>query len=224
MSDTAEKQGHTDQAGLLRTLFHGLEERWRLDRTLNNSAGSESSGVCAGVGLFTPRPPSQVEGSTGQGNSTVEEMLYQEQGQFQMQSATSGAGALPVMTFSRSYVWRMGSSSPGTGIPALSLWFTKPGTEQLDYLFHELSMDIETLARPKLGQDELRTVVRAHGSHLCVEDQYETDYAFALKWDDTSQRDATALLEQWTTLHTVKGPKKTQRIETTFTKDSPLTH
>jgi hypothetical protein len=193
-------------------LFKSLEGSWSLERKLNSSNASEPSGQCQGIARFTiptPGPISQAH------EDVVGEMLYHEEGQFQMQAPVPGAH-MPYMTFSRNYIWRLNSAKAELGEPLISLWFTKPRTEQLDYLFHNLAMDGPTPEELRKHSRRSPFVIRAHGSHLCAADQYETDYAFRF----TDQGDATEpSLAQWQTIHIVKGPNKDQRIETTFTRD-----
>ena len=217
MGSTNREAGHlshTEDADILPYLFKSLEGSWKLERRLISSDASEPSGRCHGVGHFTFRPPPKVE-SDIQRYGEVVEMLYHEEGQFQMHAPSVGV-RMPNMTFSRNYIWRLNSPGTESRAPLLSLWLTKPGTEELDYLFHTLSIDGQA---PNQQTDKFQPralTVRAHGSHLCVEDQYETDYAFKF---GTQEDGARLILVQWQTAHTVKGPKKDQRIETTFTRD-----
>lgn len=196
-------------------LFKSLEGSWSLERKLNSADVSEPSGQCQGIARFTiPTPGPAGRGIQGH-EDVVGEMLYREEGQFQMQAPVPGVH-MPYMTFSRNYIWRLSSAKAASGEPLISLWFTKPGTEQLDYLFHILAMDDQAPGQLSEHSRQSVSVIRAHGSHLCVEDQYETDYAFRF----TDQGDAAQpSLAQWQTIHTVKGPNKDQRIETTFTRD-----
>lgn len=152
--------------------------------------------------------------------ATMQELLYQENGKFQIHKSHPGAPPMPSMTFSRSYIWRMDSSASPSEMPAISLWFTKPGTEDLDYLFHDLSLDTQTVQPWPEEKKAKKTIVRAHGSHLCVKDQYETDYAFTFGLADNEETESDLSLQQWQTVHTVKGPAKDQRIQTSFIRYS----
>lgn len=133
--------------------------------------------------------------------------------------AHSAAFQMPYMTFSRNYIWRIKSPQVGATHSGVSLWFAKPGTEELDYLFHGLNVDGQTSGQHSdpSSQGDLSISIQAHGSHLCVEDQYETEYRFTF----TDHKDERKLsLAQWQTVHIVKGPNKDQMIETTFTRNN----
>jgi hypothetical protein len=216
----AGEAGEAMEADIRTHLFKSLEGSWNLERKLNSSNVSEPSGQCHGIARFTiPAPGPVGRGIQGRGiqghGDVVGEMLYREEGQFQMQAPAPGVH-MPYMTFSRNYIWRLNSAKAEFGEHLISLWFTKPGTEQLDYLFHILAMDDQTPGQLSEHSRQSASVIRAHGSHLCVEDQYETHYVFRF----TDQGDAAEpSLAQWQTIHTVKGPNKDQRIETTFTRD-----
>ena len=182
-------------------VFHQLQGRWKLDRTLKSTNTSEPSGKCHGTASFTPRPVTKVPN-----HKASEEMLYQESGDFEITSPVNAGYASPRLTFSRKYIWRLSSDQE----PIISVWFTKPGTEELDYLFHEQDLHSSSGA----GTNPRTAAARAHGSHLCVEDMYETDYQYDLT-NETGAENSRLL--QWSTSHTVKGPKKDQLITTTFT-------
>jgi hypothetical protein len=207
--------GNTQETDILASLFKSLEGSWKLERRLNSANASEPSGRCHGVAHFTSRPPSKVETDFPGLGEVVGEMLYHEEGQFQMQASSVGV-QMPYMTFSRNYIWRLNPAATGAGRPLCSLWFTKPGTEELDYLFHSLLIDGHTLSQQDDQFQQSTSVIRAHGSHLCVEDQYETEYLFTVLEHEDG---ANLSLAKWQTLHTVKGPMKDQRIATTFTRD-----
>jgi Family of unknown function (DUF6314) len=203
------------EADIQTHLFKSLEGSWSLERKLNSSNASEPSGKCQGIARFTIPSPGPIGRGIQEHRDVVREMLYHEEGQFQMQAPAPGVH-MPYITFSRNYIWRLNSAKAASGEPLISLWFTKPGTEQLDYLFHILAMDDQTSGQLSEHSRPGAFVIQAHGSHLCVEDHYETDYAFRFM----DQGDAAEpSLAQWQTIHTVKGPNKNQRIETTFTRD-----
>jgi hypothetical protein len=207
--------GEAMEADIRTHLFKSLEGSWSLERKLNSSNVSEPSGQCQGIARFTIPILGPIGCGIQEHEDVAREMLYHEEGQFQMQAPAPGVH-MPYMTFSRNYIWRLNSAKAASGEPLISLWFTKPGTEQLDYLFHILAMDDQTLGQLSEHSRQSASVIQAHGSHLCVEDQYETDYTFRF----TDQGDAAEpLLTQWQTIHTVKGPNKDQRIETTFTRE-----
>lgn len=179
-------------------VFRQLQGKWTLARTLQSTNTSEPSGKCYGTASFSLRPVTDVSE-----HAATEEMLYEEHGDFEISLPVSTGYASPRLTFSRKYIWRL-SSEPD---PTISVWFTKPGTDELDYLFHEQDLDSgsDTSTRVSIS------AAHSHGSHLCVEDMYETDYQYDLT-EDTR-------LSRWSTSHTVKGPKKDQLITTTFARD-----
>ena len=181
-------------------IFQQLQGTWKLDRTLKSTNTSEPSGKCSGTASFTSRPVTEVPD-----HAAVGEMLYEEHGDFDISLPARKGCANPRLTFSRKYVWRLSTVQEAT----ISVWFTKPGTDDLDYLFHE--QDLQSVP----GNKFVMSAARAHGSHLCVEDMYETDYQYDLT--DGSQCVASTI-SKWSTSHTVKGPKKDQLITTTFTR------
>src|SRR5271154_3107262 len=100
--------GNRSPAGyvtLLTSMFHQLEGTWKLDRQVDSSNATEPSGRCKGVATFSVRLASDVEGLSEQ-NSKVEEMLYHEQGEFEMKKSPDGR-KYPPLPFSREYVWRL---------------------------------------------------------------------------------------------------------------------
>jgi hypothetical protein len=214
-NEIAGSMGNTKDADILTSVFRSLEGPWKLERRLNSANTCEPSGRCHGVAHFTSRPPSQVNQDVQGKGEVVGEMLCHEEGQFQMQAPSVGV-QMPYMTFSRNYIWRLNSATAESGQPSCSLWFTKPGTEELDYLFHGLLIDGHTMSKQGERSHQGISVTRAHGSHLCVEDQYETEYVFMFV---DRENEAQLSLAKWQTVHTVKGPKKDQRIETMFTRD-----
>lgn len=149
------------------------------------------------------------------------------------------------LRFRRGYVWRFNEGKEAGGV---SLWFIKPepgvgsvggvrGAE-VDYLFHEL----EFLPSDEKGEEDggeeaprrngadVRNF-RAKGHHLCVEDVYDTEYLFRVRWvgKDVAKsrenvegkigRDEGWEVEKWEVRHTVKGPKKDQRLWSVYTRD-----
>ena len=226
---TADVKGDTRHA-LMTDLFHGLQGTWTLDRSLKSDNASEPSGRCSGTATFTPRHPSSADQKPSQDVRIVEEMLYHETGILESSALRSTASSVSPMSFERKYIWRMMTLDSCTCIAnrkrtegslhTLSIWFTKPGTDKLDYIFHELDADFEPAPWQSHG-DELGCMsLKARGSHLCVEDQYETEYIFHSKPIEPPNKDASHRfhLQQWKTIHIVAGPKKSQRIATTFTR------
>jgi hypothetical protein len=183
-------------------VFRQLQGKWKLDRILKSTNTSEPSGKCYGIASFTPRPVTKIPDHAASG-----ELLYEESGDFEITLPVNAGYASPRLTFSRKYIWRL-SHEPE---PTISVWFAKPGTDDLDYLFHEQDLHSGS------GSSKISSTAaaRAHGSHLCVEDMYETDYRYDIT-NQTASENSRVL--QWSTSHTVKGPKKDQLITTMFTR------
>jgi hypothetical protein len=137
----------------------------------------------------------------------------------------------------------------------VSLWFIKPGSDDndVDYLFHTLSFSHSGLPRPAEGEPDANAdagiwVVKAKGSHLCVQDMYETEYSFHLRrsrgggeggtkgpdvkgFRDGSRPQRTVIgkeqgtweVDWWEVRHTVRGPRKDQRIWSVYTRNEEAT-
>ena len=219
MTDTAQEASNAD---ILATIFAQLQGRWQLKRDLSSTLDWEATGNCHGHAIFSARPPTEVDGNGGKlQDRAIKEMLYHEQGEFQM-NAPSGppAFSMPTMTFSRHYIWRLAHPEHASGTSDASLWFAKPGTEELDYLFHHLAgVDVQAVERQRDDKVEVEGTISAQGSHLCVEDQYETAYKFVVVRKQDGTVLSPPLLTRWETVHTLKGPKKDQKISTVFTKE-----
>lgn len=185
-------------------VFHQLQGKWKLDRILKSTNTSEPSGKCSGIASFTSRPVTRTSD-----HAASKELLYEESGDFEITLPVNAGYASPRLTFSRKYIWRL-SEDPE---PIISVWFTKPGTEDLDYLFHEQ----DPQSGSGISMISSTRTARAHGSHLCVEDMYETDYRYSITHQTASENSKVV---QWNTSHTVKGPKKDQLITTTFTRQN----
>ena len=198
-------------AVLLINVFEGLAGSWVLNRQLRSADSSEPSGRCAGTATFTKiQAPSPVLDEHGKLDIADAELLYHEHGEFEMVKATGdNLTSVSTFAFSRRYIWRFQKANNAYTI---SVWFTKPGTEVIDYLFHKI--DIPTEQEQTLNSNG-RLVLNGSGGHLCVEDFYSSYYAFTLSRPD----DESSLgLVSWTTVHEVLGPKKEQHIETTFVR------
>ena len=124
-------------------------------------------------------------------------------------TTTESTTNAPRFSFSRKYVWRLMDEEASK--PEISVWFVKPGTEQIDYLFHKF------LVQSTSDADKRVVHVECSGGHLCVEDFYSSNYTFALHDQSGHQKDEL-LLSSWDMLHEVRGPKKDQVIQTTFTR------
>ncbi|KAK5943240.1 hypothetical protein PMZ80_004247 [Knufia obscura] len=199
----------TQKSSALNKLWHGLQGTWQLKRKLHSMNASEPSGTCTGIATFTSRQPAVFLDGDDKLQTASKEMLYSEQGEFEMTSAGSATN-LPKFSFSRKYVWRLQDEKSAT--PEISVWFVKPGSEQIDYLFHKFLVQ-DVTADKKLDQPS--TIVQCSGGHLCVEDYYSSTYTFQLCESSACSSD-NFLLACWNMLHEVRGPKKDQIIETEF--------
>jgi len=200
----------TQKSSALTTLWNGLQGTWQLKRKLHSMNAAEPSGNCIGTASFTPRQPAIFVDNEGKLQNASKEMLYSEQGDFEMLSTNSMANA-PKFSFSRKYVWRLQDEKSAN--PEISIWFVKPGTEQLDYLFHKFL--VQDVTEDKKSPKSL-TTVECSGGHLCVEDYYSSTYTFQLG-ERTNNDPNNGNIACWTMLHEVRGPKKDQIIETKFT-------
>ncbi|EXJ96142.1 hypothetical protein A1O1_01268 [Capronia coronata CBS 617.96] len=193
---------------LITNLFHTLQGTWSLDRKLQSADPSAPSGRCSGKATFTPTQPSPIVDSDGKLQLADSELLYHEQGDFEMAAAAPGQPAPLKLPFSRKYIWRLKQADEALTI---SVWFTKPGTDTIDYLFHQIDIPF---AQDDVEGSHGEIVLRGTGGHLCVADFYSSSYSFSL----TGQSPDSVILSSWSTLHEVRGPKKDQIIETKFTK------
>lgn len=197
----------SDKAAIIETLWRGLLGSWRLTRTLQSANSSEPSGTCSGTSTFTAQEPSLFVDADGKLQNASKQLLYAETGDFEMSSNFTRATPPPKFTFSRKYIWRLQHLESAN--PEISVWFTKPGTEKVDYLFHKFLIQ-------SINKEADVLHVDCSGGHLCVEDYYSSTYTFQLKdfSDSTNER----ILQSWTMLHEVRGPKKDQVIETQFSR------
>ena len=195
---------------LLTALFQGLQGTWVLNRKLQSADPSEPSGRCSGKATFTNTQPSPVIDHQGKLQIADAELLYHEQGEFEMAplNPVTGQDNVPKFSFSRKYIWRLQKAENAFTI---SVWFTKPGTNAIDYLFHKIDIAFHDL---DASSSDNELVLHGSGGHLCVDDFYSSSYSFNLSGSDIS----ASMLTSWTTLHEVRGPKKDQIIETTFTR------
>jgi hypothetical protein len=178
-----------------KVLFDSLAGTWTLSRDLDSANATEPSGKCFGTATFTSRQPSPVLDVNGKLHLADAELLYHEQGEFQLPSMIK-------VPFSKKYVWRIGKDEGGKDAK-LSVWFTKPGSEATDYLFHDIQISVID------GSTEA-FVVQGSGGHLCVDDFYSTVYDF--------RTDQNGRIRSWKTTHEVRGPKKDQVLTTTFSR------
>lgn len=190
------------------TMWHGLPGTWQLTRSLHSMNAAEPSGNCRGTAEFTPRQPAIFVDEDGKFQNASREMLYSEQGEFEMiGNASGGTTKPPKFTFSRKYVWRLQDRQDSS--PEISIWFVKPGTDKIDYLFHKF------VVQSTKEDADSTNVVECSGGHLCVEDYYSSEYTFRLtSTDDKNTQESR--LASWKMLHEVRGPNKDQVITTDF--------
>lgn len=194
---------------LTERLFENLTGTWILHRSLQSANASEPSGRCTGKATFTRTQPSPVVDTDGKLQLADAELLYHEQGDFEMTTSAPGqASNVLKFPFSRKYIWRLQKTEDAD---KLSVWFTKPGTNTIDYLFHKIDI---ALPDEDLQAQKGEIALHGAGGHLCVEDFYSSSYTFNM----SSGSPDLARLVSWTTTHEVRGPKKDQILETTFTK------
>lgn len=186
-------------------IWKGLQGSWKLNRKLSSTNAGEPSGECTGFATFSERQPTIFVDKDGKFQSAKAEMVYTERGEFTMDSIAINGMKFP---FSRKYVWRLQDIDSTS--PEVSVWFVKPGTEDIDYLFHKFSW--------QRSVEECRSrIIDFTGGHLCIEDFYSSQYTFHTErsTSQTSENADTELL-QWEMMHEVRGPKKDQLITTQF--------
>ncbi|KAF3483743.1 uncharacterized protein GIQ15_03067 [Arthroderma uncinatum] len=204
------------------TVFKALatdSRPWHLTRKLRSDNHLDMQGELKGIATFKPAHYGTSDDAS--------DLVYEERGEMPDPSGRNMA----VMSWSRKYLWRLSDSN-------LSVWFVKVNTkaeketqngqtEDLpDYLFHQLrftsegegealsedSSAISDLVPPPAASGEETTVLFASGSHLCINDNYETTYAFRITEHGTNR------VHSWTSSHLVQGPKKNQRIVNLYTR------
>ncbi|KAL6250740.1 hypothetical protein RBB50_003043 [Rhinocladiella similis] len=206
---TAQRGSSPSQPSLVRCLFHDLRGTWHLNRKLQSGHPSEPSGRCEGKATFTQTQPSPVLDADGKLQIADAELLYHEEGEFEMDLPNVGQTTdVPKFPFSRKYIWRLQESDDKV---SMSIWFTAPGTNLIDYLFHT----VDIVRNDEDGDNaENSVILQGSGGHLCVDDYYSSSYSFSL----SSKHHTSASLSSWSMKHEVRGPKKDQVIETTFTR------
>ena len=160
--------------------FRALQGGWHLHRVLTSALAEYPSGIFRGTASFHPREPTSPEYAA--------EMLYMEDGELTTQQGF-------VMRGRRRYVYRL---QEGVGI---SSWFVKADGLTVDYLFHVLAFEADE------GEEEGWKAVGS--SHLCVDDNYESEYRFCFDGID---------VKQWQLGYQVKGPKKDYFTKSTSTR------
>ena len=188
-------------ATILSRLFESLAGRWTLERNLHSTNASESSGKCYGVASFTARPPSPVLSDDGKLDLAKAELLYHEQGEFELPNSMR-------LPFSKKYIWRWSQESHD-----INVWFAKPAGDSVDYLFHMIGISHEDSSEQATSEQKQYHQIHGSGGHLCVDDFYSTTYTFTYDPKDLK-------VAAWESLHEVRGPKKDQLIFTKFTRES----
>lgn len=198
----------SQKSAVIRQVWQQLHGTWNLTRKLHSVNAAEPSGNCKGTATFTIRQPAVFVDDDGVLQTASKEMLYSEQGEFEMITPTQSM-SVPKFSFSRKYIWRLQEDKSAN--PEITIWFVKPGTEQIDYLFHKFLLQHITD-----GSKDGTTVssVECSGGHLCVEDYYSSSYIFDLQ----NELADNPSLREWNMLHEVRGPKKDQVIETSFSR------
>ncbi|KIV77870.1 hypothetical protein PV11_09648 [Exophiala sideris] len=206
------QKGHKDgpsTSTITARVFEDLPGTWVLNRNLQSANSSEPSGRCIGKATFTRRQPSPVIDDDGKLQLADAELLYHEEGKFELARSGSGQTCRSLkFPFSRKYVWRLQERE---GVYTISIWFTKPGTNIIDYLFHNIDI---ALSNHDAFAESREIALHGAGGHVCVDDFYSSLYNFNL----SSKAPDSVSLVSWNMTHEVRGPKKDQTIETTFTK------
>lgn len=198
----------SQKSAVIRQFWQQLQGTWKLTRKLHSVNAAEPSGNCEGTATFTIRQPAVFVDDDGVLQTASKEMLYSEQGEFEM-TTPSGSVNMPKFSFSRKYVWRLQEDKLAN--PEITVWFVKPGTEQIDYVFHKFLL--QHVSDASKGGSSVSSV-ECSGGHLCVEDYYASTYVFHLQKELTGD----ASLHEWDMIHEVRGPKKDQVIETSFSR------
>ncbi|OJD13957.1 hypothetical protein AJ78_05644 [Emergomyces pasteurianus Ep9510] len=105
-------------------------------------------------------------------------------------------------------------------------------TNEVDYIFHELdiiqfdsthadeSLSANAIIQPPpppppppAVEESNTKVVIARGQHLCINDHYQTVYAFRMG------NDAPGRILSWSSRHMIRGPKKSQEIVNLYSRD-----
>ncbi|KAI1613890.1 hypothetical protein EDD37DRAFT_479973 [Exophiala viscosa] len=209
MIKQTDYEGGSSMSTITARLFETLHGTWVLHRSLQSANAAEPSGRCTGKATFTRRQPSPVIDDSGKLQLADDELLYHEQGEFELTPSISNQDAnFPKFPFSRKYIWRLQRTE---GVHKISVWFTKPGTNEIDYLFH--NVDIAPFGEDVSTQSH-DIALHGSGGHVCVHDFYSSLYTFNV----TPKSPESITLTSWSMTHEVRGPKKDQTIETTFTR------
>ena len=192
------------RANELQKLFESLKGQWILLRELQSKNASEPSGFCHGTASFTSREPSPVMGDDGELDLAAAELLYSEEGELEVSNTVK-------FKFSRKYIWRLKQDS---GVGNISVWFTRPGTELIDYLFHKIDIDMSRTSKSDHGSLQ---GLEGNGGHLCVEDFYSSSYTFYLS-ENAEHQSHAPLFSAFQSVHEVRGPQKDQVITTQFAR------
>lgn len=173
-----------------RQVFNEMKGRWRLSRYLKSAISNYPSGVLNGFATFEEIAPSD--------SSYNAEYLYSEQGDFKTEQGLT-------MKATRKYVYRYQENTDG-----MSAWFVKPDSgAEVDYLFHTVMFKHdEDTSREKITR--AKVILRASGNHLCIADNYLSDYFFELE---------SGRLSKWGVKYTVTGPQKDYVADAVYTRE-----
>ncbi|KAK5082694.1 hypothetical protein LTR05_006574 [Lithohypha guttulata] len=182
-----------NKTAAIKRLWNSVQGTWHLKRTLHSANAAEPSGNCIGTATFTPQKPSIFVDEQGKLQNASEQMLYSESGQFEMLNAVGSAGKTTGFTFSKKYIWRMQEDE-------ISVWFIKPGSETVDYLFHKFC--VQSVEEESNADDNV-VHVECSGGHLCIEDYYSSFYNFRLEGQNKIEQHD---LKSWKMLHELPEP------------------
>ncbi|KAI9808309.1 MAG: hypothetical protein M1825_004766 [Sarcosagium campestre] len=160
-----------------RAAFSALQGTWQMTREIKSALTSSPSGNFVGTGSFHPRAPAD--------SAFDSEYLYVEEGTL---VTTEGLS----LKARRKYAYRYRQDGD-----VISAWFVKDdASSTVDYLFHELAIE----DRPSPAQGSTGSGCwKAKGYHLCVKDDYWSEYAFEFRGIQIRQLSIT---------HRVSGPQK----------------
>ena len=171
-----------------KAIFLALQGPWRFSRSLQSAIPTYPSGMLEGT--------ASIEGRPAEDPNFDDEWLYSEKGDFVTDRGLT-------MKATRQYVYRYHQQTD-----ELTAWFVKTeGQGLVDYLFHRLDFTDESVS----GR-EGKTILKAKGHHLCLNDNYVAEYSFEFM----GQR-----IEEWGVTYTVKGPEKDYVANATYSTPSP---
>ena len=187
--------GNSPTENVLKTfkekLFDAMIGRWKLSRAIKSALPTHPSGKFEGSANLVLRDTTD--------SLYDQECIYSEQGDF-----TTDTGF--TMKANRQYVYRYQKKSD-----EISIWFTKPEGELVDYLFHKLDFEGDTFGKCSPDRESGDGQIMASGQHFCKPDTYYPEYEFRLE---------STALSSWQIQYTVKGPQKDYVSKATYTPES----